>query len=116
MKRFPILAAGLLCAGAAAIAAPAAPAARPLAAASRGATITIHDFAFHPGTLRIRRGTTLTVVNHDDTNHSFTSASGRFELSRLGPGRHGRVRFSRAGTYHYFCAFHDFMHGTIVVR
>jgi plastocyanin len=116
MNRIRLLAAGVLCAAAALASATAAPAASPLVVAASGATITIHDFAFHPGTLRVRRGTTVTVVNHDTTNHSFTASSGRFDLSRLGPGRHGRVRLTHAGTYHYFCAFHNFMRGTIVVR
>jgi plastocyanin len=86
-------------------------------ASGRRNTVTIRDFAYGPQVLHVHHGTTVLVVNRDSTAHSFTSASGKFDLTRLrASGGSGRVRFTRAGTYHYFCAFHAFMRGTIVVR
>jgi plastocyanin len=91
-------------------------AATALAGGSRS-SITIRNFAFGPRVLRIRRGSTVLITNRDSTNHSFTSVSGKFDLSNLRPGSgSGRVRFTRAGTYHYFCAFHPYMRGVVVVR
>jgi len=59
-------------------------------------------------------------VAHDSTTPSTCTDSGSrpTALPRRGwtvtaPAR--RVRFTQAGTYHYICLIHPFMHGTIIV-
>jgi plastocyanin len=83
--------------------------------AARGASVSIKSFAFHPATLRISRGTVVTVANHDSTTHTFTS-SGHFNTGKIKPGHSATVRFSHAGTFHYHCTIHPFMKGTVVVH
>ena len=85
------------------------------ARAARAVTITIRGFAFHPPTLHVRRGTLLTVTNHDSTAHTLT-AKGHFNTGTVLQGHSVRIRLRHRGTYRYICTFHPFMTGAIVVR
>jgi plastocyanin len=102
--------AALMHAGGIASAAAAAPATKP--------TITIDGYAFHPGTLTVRAGTTVTWVNKDDDVHTIKSAGGPevFNSPALDTGTRFGFVFHRAGTYRYICSVHPYMHGVIVVR
>ena len=97
-------------------AAPAPRLASPAGPAARAAAVTIRDFTFAPAILRVARGTVVTVRNRDSTNHTFTSRSGAFGVSNLASGHSARVRFNHRGTYRYYCAFHPFMHGRVIVH
>lgn len=89
----------------------AAPAARPTA-------ITIDNYAFHPGALTVARGTTVVWLNKDDDVHTIKSKDGpeAFNSPALETGSQFEFRFKRAGTYHYVCTVHPYMHGVIAVR
>lgn len=84
------------------------------AVASRSARVTITDFAFKPKTLRVSRGTTVTFVNTSTMRHTATRR-GSFDTGVIRPGKSASIRFTRKGTFAYFCRIHPFMHGTIVV-
>jgi plastocyanin len=86
--------------------------------------ITISNFAFSPMFLPITRGTTVEVVNHDTTTHTWTSCvekagqcvkSGVWDSGNLVPGAAYSFTFSSAGTYMYECTIHTFMTGSIKV-
>lgn len=79
------------------------------------ARVEIENFAFHPRTLRVRRGTKVVFVNRDSVTHTATS-SGHFDTKRIRPGGRAVVRLKQPGTYTYFCSIHSFMRGKIVVR
>jgi len=126
MRRLPISprrapAALVLALAAALLAASLAPAAgggSPGAAATAsgaGARVKIDDFAYHPRTLRIRRGTKVVFVNRDSAPHTATKR-GSFDTGRIRRGGKAAVRFKRRGVYKYICTIHPFMHGKIVVR
>lgn len=78
-------------------------------------TVTLHEFAFHPGTLSIRRGDTVKWLWHDETEHNVT-----FHGFHSRTQVHGSftVRFTHAGTFKYRCTIHaaEGMLGKIVVR
>ena len=96
--------------------APAATGTSPGASArTRSAQVEAEDFAFHPGTLRIRRGAKVVFANRDGTAHTATGR-GSFDTGRIRPGHSKAVRFDRRGTFRYVCTIHPFMHGKIVVR
>jgi plastocyanin len=81
-------------------------------------TITIDNYTFYPGVLPIARGTTVVWVNKDDDVHTIKSQDGpqMFQSPGLETGAHYGFTFNRAGTYHYICTVHPYMHGVIVVR
>lgn len=91
-------------------AAAAAPAVKP--------AITINHYAFHPGTLTVRKDATVTWINKDDDVHTIKSTDGpeAFASTALDNGGQFAFTFHHAGTYHYICTVHPFMHGVIVVR
>jgi plastocyanin len=85
------------------------------AQASRAAGVGIDHFAFHPPTLRVAKGTTVSFHNSSRTAHTATD-KGSFDTGRIAPGKSVAVRFSRKGTFAYHCTIHPFMHGKIVVE
>jgi amicyanin len=73
---------------------------------------------FQPGTVTVKVGTTVTWTNNDSPPHNVTYVSGpKFASSPqvMNPGSKYSVKFTQAGTVHYFCSIHPFMKGTIVV-
>jgi plastocyanin len=81
-----------------------------------GSTITIHNFAFSPGSLEVRPGEKVRVVNRDSVAHTVTSITGKFNTGDVGPGK--TVTFTapaKAGRYPYRCNIHQYMTGVLVV-
>jgi plastocyanin len=84
------------------------------ATASGGKTVDINHFAFHPPTLRIKRGGRVTFANSSDTAH--TATGGSFDTKKIAPGTSATVKFGQKGTFAYHCTIHPFMKGKIVVE
>lgn len=76
-------------------------------------TVTISGFAFHPATVTIKHGTTVTWKNLDSVPHTVTADNGSFSSAVLQKGKTFSHRFSTAGTITYHCKIHPFMHGTV---
>lgn len=87
----------------------------PAAVASATKTVDINDFAFHPPTLTISRGTKVNFANSSKVTHTATRG-GSFNTGRIKPGRTIGIRFNSKGTFAYHCSIHPFMKGTIVVK
>ena len=87
-----------------------------LAPATREVTIAISDYSYHPAKISVAAGTKVTFTNHDQTPHTATSTTTGFDTGTVNPGRSATVDFSKPGTYTYYCQFHAFMRGTIVVK
>jgi plastocyanin len=80
------------------------------------ATVTIANFAFDPGTLTIKEGTTVTWTNTDSVVHTVTSDTGVFDSGDMAQGATFSYTFTTAGTYVYHCLpHHAKMMGTIIV-
>lgn len=84
------------------------------ATASAAKSVDIHNFAFHPPTLRVKRGGKVTFTNSQNVTH--TASSGSFDTKGIAPGSSVTVRFSKKGTFAYHCKIHPFMKGKIVVE
>jgi plastocyanin len=82
---------------------------------ARTVRVDVHEFAFHPHTLTVDRGSTVVFANSDPVAHTATSA-GNFATGHIHPGHSVAVRFAHAGVFTYHCSIHHFMHGKIVVR
>jgi plastocyanin len=85
-----------------------------IAQASGAKGVRIDSFAFHPPTLKIKRGGKVAFTNAQNVTHTATSAS--FDTKRIAPGKSVVVRFKKKGTFAYHCKIHPFMKGKIVVE
>ena len=79
--------------------------------------ITITNFAFSNPDITVKVGDTITWTNHDSTAHTVSSTDG-------GPLNSGNIAsngafsytFNAVGVYHYRCAIHASMMGTVTVK
>ena len=79
--------------------------------------VTIKDYIYRPATITVPKGTTLTFTNQDSTAHTATSKeSGVFESGPIETGKSAKVTLNTSGTFTYYCLFHPFMKGTVVVE
>lgn len=80
--------------------------------------ITIINYSFKPATITVRKGATVTWINKDDDVHTIKGTDGpeAFNSPALESGTRFGYTFRHAGTYHYICTVHPYMHGVIVVR
>lgn len=76
--------------------------------------VTIRDFTFMPGEVRVPSGSTVTWTNADGPAHTVTLRDGSSD-SILQTDETAQITFDEPGTYAYFCRFHGNMTGTIVV-
>jgi plastocyanin len=82
--------------------------------------ITIKNMTFS-GSLKVKEGTKITVVNHDSEAHTLTSKSGgtftkTFNTGTIDGGKSKTfLAPMKAGTYKFGCRFHPDMHGTLTV-
>jgi plastocyanin len=70
---------------------------------------------FTPSTLRVARGTVVTVRNDDTTTHTWTADAGAWDSGHLAPGAMSQHTFSTSGTFTYHCSIHPSMTGTVAV-
>ncbi len=82
--------------------------------------VAIRDFAFHPDSLAVPTGATVTWVNCEDGGqepHSTTSDTvGVWDSPELLPGARYSRTFGSTGAFPYHCTPHPFMLGKIVVQ
>jgi plastocyanin len=79
-------------------------------------TVVLKNIRFHPGTLSIHRGDSVTWLWRDGgVRHNVTGSS--FHSRTQGQGSF-TVRFNRAGTFNYHCTIHvaEGMKGKIIVH
>jgi plastocyanin len=85
--------------------------------ASAAKAVTIQDYTYRPAAITVPAGTTIAFTNEDTTAHTATSKeSGVFESGAIQPGKTGKITLKQTGTFTYYCVFHPFMKGTIVVE
>ncbi|MBV8789808.1 MAG: cupredoxin family copper-binding protein [Mycobacterium sp.] len=80
-----------------------------------GDQVSIDGFAFVPGTLKIKVGTTVVWTNRDEEPHTVAASDGSFHSPGMGTGATFSHTFSAAGTFDYVCSIHPMMHGSVVV-
>jgi plastocyanin len=80
-------------------------------------SVSIEDFAYEPASITVPQGTKLAFTNHDSSPHTATSSeSGTFESGTIKEDQSGSITLDEPGTFSYYCAFHPFMKGKIVVE
>ena len=80
-------------------------------------TVTIQNFAFLPGDITIKKGTTVTWTNNDSTAHSVNETDNQKgpDSGDLNPGDKYSFTFDQTGTFKYRCNLHPEMLGTVTV-
>lgn len=88
------------------------------AGATGGAAVTIKNIDFHPATVTIHRGGSVTWAFRDhNVDHNVTSRGRlRFRGSPTKSSGTYTVRFTKPGTYAYVCTIHANMRGRVIVR
>jgi plastocyanin len=86
-----------------------------IATASATKSVDIDHFAFHPPTLRIKKGGSVAFTNSSNVTHTATHG-GSFDTKRIKPGKTKLVQLNQKGTFAYHCKIHTFMKGKIVVE
>ena len=82
-----------------------------------GNAVAIDNFTFEPQTLTVDAGTTVTWTNHDDVPHTVTSDDKTtFASKGLDTDDTFAFRFTKPGTYDYFCSIHPVMTATVIVK
>lgn len=85
------------------------------AEAPTAAEIRIDNFTFQPAALRIKRGTSITWVNHDDIPHSIVLAALQIHSHPLDTDEKFSYLFEKAGIFAYVCGLHPHMKGQVLV-
>jgi len=81
--------------------------------------VAIRDFGFHPDSLAVPAGATVTWVNCEDVGqepHTTTSDNAVWSSPDLNPGARFSHTFPAAGGFPYHCTPHPFMLGKVVVQ
>jgi plastocyanin len=81
--------------------------------------VAIRDFAFHPDSLTVPVGATVTWVNCESPliePHTTTSDSPGWNSPQFAAGERFTRRFDAAGEFPYHCEPHPFMVGKVVVQ
>jgi plastocyanin len=80
------------------------------------AVVHLKNFVFVPETVTIRPGQTVRFVQDDDTPHTITASDNSFDSGNLDKGKSWTHVFAKEGTYAYFCAYHTYMKGKVIVK
>ncbi len=80
-----------------------------------GNQVNLQFFSFHPGTLTVSAGTTVTWTDKDFFAHHNVIGS-TFASPELSRGDSYSYKFTQPGTYTYRCSHHRWMKGTVVVQ
>ncbi len=84
-------------------------------AAESAAPVTLREFAFKPQSVTVAAGSQVAWTNKDGVVHTVTANAGGFDSGTMAPEGVFTFTFKNAGTFEYFCDFHPFMKGTVVV-
>jgi len=81
-----------------------------------GAIVHMKNFVFGPDPVTILAGQSVRFLEDDDTPHTITATDKSFDSGNLDKGAKWEHVFTTAGTYTYFCAYHPYMKGTVIVK
>ena len=80
------------------------------------------DKCFTPNNVRVSVGSSVTWKNDDSQPHTVFSGNpadgpdGKFESELIKPGKTFPTKFTKKGTFDYFCLIHPWMQGRVTVK
>ncbi len=86
--------------------------------AAGGMAVSMQNTSFHPSSLSVKAGDTVTWTNEESTAHDVTADDGSFKSGPPGGMKQGDTFehvFDKAGSFAYKCTVHPNMTGTIEV-
>ena len=87
-----------------------------IAAVPAPAAVHMKNFTFDPETVTVAVGQGVRFVEDDETGHTVTAADASFDSGNLDQHATWTHAFAKPGVYKYYCAYHPYMKGTIVVK
>ncbi len=79
-------------------------------------TITVKDFAFNPNCFKAASTSSITIVNNDSVDHTFTIDGTQVDAPLpAGQTFNGESAGLAAGTYQFHCKIHPQMTGSVIV-
>jgi plastocyanin len=86
-------------------------------ASTSGTHVTISNFMFHPMSLTVSPGATISVTNKDSATHTLTATNNQFNTGNITQNQTKSFKApTKPGTYDYICNIHQYMMGTIIVK
>lgn len=79
-------------------------------------TVDIVDFEYATPEITVAPGSTITFTNSDDAAHTATARGEEFNTGSIAGGETMSVTVGDSGTIEYFCSFHPFMEGEVVIE
>lgn len=70
---------------------------------------------YEPAVITVKKGETVTFVNHDPFPHTVTAA-GKFDSRSIAANGKWTYRAAQAGDFAYICTLHPNMKGTLKVE
>lgn len=80
------------------------------------ATVDTKNFAYLPSEIVVAAGSTVRFTNSDSVAHTVAAVDGSVDSKDMAEGTSWSHVFAKAGTYAYYCAYHRYMKGTVVVK
>ncbi len=78
--------------------------------------VTIKNFDFHPMSITVPVGATVTWTNKDGEPHTVTSIDGTFRSDALDQDDTFTFKFTKPGVYKYLCTIHPRMMASVTVK
>ncbi len=78
--------------------------------------VAIEAFSFAPDMFIVPVGTAVTWYNNDSAPHSVTTREPLFDSDRLSKYETFSYSFNQSGTFEYYCTFHPYMKGKVIVE
>jgi plastocyanin len=71
---------------------------------------------YQPATATVHVGQLVTFTNNSNAAHTVTAQNGAFDSQNIAIGSSWGFTPTKPGTYHYYCIYHTYMHGTLIVK
>ena len=88
----------------------------PTNAANPSVIVHIKNYAYAPSSVTVKLGQSVVWINDDAVAHTATAVNATFDSGNIDTNATFTHTFTKAGTYAYYCAYHTYMKGTVVVK
>ena len=92
------------------------PDAVPTNAAGPSAIVHIKNYTYTPSPVTIKVGQSVAWIDDDQNAHTVTAVDASFDSGNIDNGGTYTHTFIKAGTYAYYCTYHTYMKGTVIVK
>jgi len=81
------------------------------------AAVSVKDFSYSPASVVIKKGGTVTWTWRGRISHNVYGTKSSYGInSGFRTKGSWSKRFTRSGSFHYYCTIHEIMKGVVIVR